>query len=105
MQSFHSITSLQVSMLRGLFHENIVRYLGAQREGPPGSDGAESASAQAQTLSVFLEYVPGGSIRQLVARFGRLEEPVIRAYTRQLLLGLEYLHRSGIAHRCAGESR
>lgn len=32
-------------------------------------------------------------------RFGRLDESVIRVYTRQLLLGLEYLHGNGIAHR------
>lgn len=29
----------------------------------------------------------GGSIASLVARFGPLEESVIRIYTRQLLLG------------------
>jgi serine/threonine protein kinase len=75
----------EVSVLRNLHHENIVQYLGTQRTG--------------STLSIFLEYAPGGSIRQIINRFGSLDEQVIRRYTRQLLLGLEYLHRNGFAHR------
>lgn len=75
----------EISMLRGLHHHNIVRYYGTERT--------------PDTLSILLEYVPGGSIRTMLDRFGPLGEPVVRAYSRQLLLGLEYLHRAGIAHR------
>jgi len=75
----------EVLMLRTLHHENIVRYMGTERSG--------------DTLSIFLEYVPGGSVRSLLDRFGCFEEAVIRTYARQLLLGLEYLHSNGIAHR------
>eukprot|EP00500_Bicosoecida_sp_ms1_P004052 CAMPEP_0203807038 /NCGR_PEP_ID=MMETSP0115-20131106/839_1 /ASSEMBLY_ACC=CAM_ASM_000227 /TAXON_ID=33651 /ORGANISM="Bicosoecid sp, Strain ms1" /LENGTH=2508 /DNA_ID=CAMNT_0050715707 /DNA_START=176 /DNA_END=7698 /DNA_ORIENTATION=- len=75
----------EVSMMDRFDHENIVRYLGTEHT--------------EETLSIFLEYVPGGSIRSLVNRFGKLDEAVVRVYTRQLLLGLEYLHRHGIAHR------
>jgi serine/threonine protein kinase len=35
----------------------------------------------------------------MVERFGPLDEGVIRVYVRQLLLGLEFLHRNGVAHR------
>ena len=45
------------------------------------------------------EYVPGGSLKSLVAKFGKLTDVVVRNYTRQILFGLEYLHRNGIAHR------
>ena len=55
--------------------------------------------SKAQTLAIFLEYVPGGSLRSLLDRFGTLEEAVVRLYSRQILLGLEYLHANGIAHR------
>ena len=51
------------------------------------------------TLSIFLEYIPGGSIRQLIDKFGPLDETVTASYTVQLMRGLEYLHRHGIAHR------
>ncbi|RYG62411.1 hypothetical protein EON64_17895, partial [archaeon] len=77
----------EISLLRTLRHVNIVRYIGTEL----------SASA----LSIFLEYVPGGSLKALIDKFGALEEGVGRSYTRQLLLGLEYLHRNGIAHRDA----
>jgi len=46
-----------------------------------------------------MEYVPGGSIASLLARFGPLKEAVIRQYTRAALSGLAYLHAAGIAHR------
>ena len=64
---------------------NIVRYMGTEINN--------------STLSIFLEYVPGGSLKALIDKFGALEESVSQTYTRQLLLGLEYLHNNGIAHR------
>lgn len=75
----------EINMLRSLRHPNIVRYIGTE--------------VTPSTLSIFLEYVPGGSLKSLIDKFGKLEESVARSYTRQLLLGLEYLHRNGIAHR------
>ena len=75
----------EINVLRGLKHPNIVRYIGTE--------------TTPTTLSIFLEYVPGGSLKSLIDKFGKLEESVVRSYTRQLLLGLEYLHRNGIAHR------
>lgn len=50
-------------------------------------------------LNIFLEYVPGGSIHSLLKKFGGLPEDIIRTYTRQILLGLEYLHAHNIVHR------
>lgn len=76
----------EIAMLKGLHHMNIVRYYGTEQS--------------AGTLSILLEYVPGGSIRTMLDRFGPLGEPIVRAYTRQLLLGLEYLHRAGIGALC-----
>ena len=67
-------------------HPNIVKYLGMERP-------------SANMLCIFLEYVPGGSIRSLIDKFGALTATLVRVYTKQLLLGLEYLHRHGIAHR------
>lgn len=43
-----------------------------------------------------MEYVPGGSISALLRKFGRFDEPLVQVYARQMVLGLEYLHR----HRC-----
>jgi serine/threonine protein kinase/WD40 repeat protein len=75
----------EINLLRNLRHPNIVRYIGTE--------------VNPTALSIFLEYVPGGSLKALIDKFGMLEESVAKSYTRQLLLGLEYLHRNGIAHR------
>nr|GLL43718.1 mitogen-activated protein kinase kinase kinase NPK1-like [Ipomoea trifida] len=75
----------EVNLLKNLTHPNIVRYLGTARE-----EGS---------LNILLEFVPGGSISSLLGKFGSFPEPVIRMYTKQLLIGLEYLHKNGIMHR------
>ena len=75
----------EINTLRSLLHPNIVRYIGTE--------------VTSTSLSIFLEYIPGGSLKALIDKFGALEESVAQSYTRQLLLGLEYLHRNGIAHR------
>lgn len=45
------------------------------------------------------EYVPGGSLSSQLSRFGPLPEPLVALYTRQLLLGLAYLHAQRTVHR------
>ncbi|GKV08987.1 hypothetical protein SLEP1_g20553 [Rubroshorea leprosula] len=75
----------EVKLLQKLSHPKIVRYLGTVRED--------------ETLNILLEFVPGGSISSLLGNFGPFPESVIRTYTKQLLVGLEYLHNNGIIHR------
>ena len=58
-----------------------------------------AARSRAQALHIFLEFVPGGSIASLLSKFGPFAERVISVYTRQILEGLEYLHRNQIMHR------
>ena len=43
--------------------------------------------------------VPDGSLSSFLSRWGKLKEELVRKYTRQLLLGLEYLHSQNIMHR------
>ena len=48
---------------------------------------------------LFFEYMGGGSLSDLVQKFGgALNEKVTRLYTREILLGLKYLHKQGIVH-------
>lgn len=54
----------EITLLKSLSHPNIVRYLGTQRT--------------SDHLHIFLEYVPGGSIASLLAKFGAFHEGVIR---------------------------
>lgn len=50
-------------------------------------------------LNIFLEYVPGGSVTSLLRNYGAFEEPLVRNWVRQILLGLNYLHERDIIHR------
>lgn len=75
----------EISLMQDLHHPNIVRYFGSEAK-----DGF---------LNIFLEYQPGGSIASLLTKFQHLSEKIIRSFTKQTLLGLDYLHSHGIAHR------
>ncbi|KAI8540654.1 hypothetical protein RHMOL_Rhmol08G0003300 [Rhododendron molle] len=75
----------EITLLSQLSHPNIVQYYGSEL-------GEE-------TLSVYLEYVSGGSIHKLLQEYGPFKEPVIQNYTRQILSGLAYLHGRNTVHR------
>ncbi|CAG8489663.1 3656_t:CDS:10 [Paraglomus occultum] len=75
----------EIELLKVLDHEHIVQYLGYDECG--------------DTVNIFLEYVNGGSIGTCLRIHGRFVEPVVKSFTRQILLGLEYLHGKGILHR------
>ena len=80
----------EVELMRGLSHPNIVQYLGT-------SVGTESNFND--TLNIFMEFVPGGSIQSLLKKFGVFEDTICRVYTKQILEGLQYLHSNNIVHR------
>ncbi|XP_032771036.1 mitogen-activated protein kinase kinase kinase 19 [Rattus rattus] len=75
----------EVDLLKALKHVNIVAYLGTCLE--------------ENTLSIFMEFVPGGSISSIINRFGPLPETVFCKYTRQILQGVAYLHENCVVHR------
>lgn len=78
-------TSKEIEVMKGIHHDNIVQYLGTL--------------VKDNILNIFMEYVPGGSLSSLVSFYGALKEQTIRRYTKQILHGLVYLHKSGIVHR------
>ncbi|EGV64468.1 Pkinase-domain-containing protein [Yamadazyma tenuis ATCC 10573] len=75
----------EMLLLKNLNHKNIVRYLGS--------------SISEEHLNIFLEYVPGGSVQSMLMSYGPFEEPLIRNFIRQVLIGLTYLHGEDIIHR------
>ncbi|KAL2629699.1 hypothetical protein R1flu_014385 [Riccia fluitans] len=49
--------------------------------------------------NVFVEYMSGGSLADLMKKFGgHFDEPLIRKYTRSILQGIHYLHQRHIVH-------
>eukprot|EP00002_Diphylleia_rotans_P025598 TRINITY_DN5066_c0_g1_i1.p1 TRINITY_DN5066_c0_g1~~TRINITY_DN5066_c0_g1_i1.p1 ORF type:complete len:658 (-),score=147.29 TRINITY_DN5066_c0_g1_i1:94-2067(-) len=75
----------EVNLMKSLQHPNIVRYLGSQEDD--------------ENLNIFLEYVPGGSIKSLLSKFGSFNEKLVRIYTNEILQGLNYLHSVNVVHR------
>jgi mitogen-activated protein kinase kinase kinase len=75
----------EIDTMQHLDHVNIVQYLGCERK--------------ETSISIFLEYISGGSIGSCLRRHGKFEESVVSSLTRQTLSGLAYLHREGILHR------
>jgi mitogen-activated protein kinase kinase kinase len=80
----------EINLLRSMSCPHIVNYYGVQLDRT--NDGQK-------TLDIFLEFVPGGSIASLLTNFGKFGESIARVYTKQILLGLRYLHRHEIVHR------
>lgn len=69
-----------------------------QLDHPNISSFARSYNSQ-HTLFVFEQLSAGGDLFSLVYRAIRLAEVEIRWTLRQILVGLEYLHAKGVAHR------
>uniref|UniRef100_A0A8C6P2N6 Mitogen-activated protein kinase kinase kinase 19 n=1 Tax=Nothobranchius furzeri TaxID=105023 RepID=A0A8C6P2N6_NOTFU len=75
----------EVELLKALQHINIVGFLGT--------------SLYQHVVSIFMEYIPGGSIGSILHRFGPLPERVLALYTQQILEGVAYLHLNRVIHR------
>lgn len=75
----------EMNLLKDLHHDNIVKYFGSSQEGG--------------NLNIFLEYVPGGSVSSMLNSYGPFEESLITNFTRQILIGVVYLHKKNIIHR------
>ncbi|KAI6108406.1 kinase-like domain-containing protein [Pisolithus croceorrhizus] len=83
--NFVQALKMESETLKDLDHPHIVAYLGFE-ETP-------------NFLSIFLEYVPGGSIGSCLRDHGKFDEYVTRSFTAQILDGLAYLHSKNIIHR------
>ncbi|GAB2291210.1 hypothetical protein Dimus_025469 [Dionaea muscipula] len=74
----------EIDLLSQFEHENIVRYLGTDKDD--------------SKLYIFLELVTQGSLVSLYQTY-HLRDSQVSAYTRQILLGLKYLHDRSVVHR------
>nr|XP_023655621.1 mitogen-activated protein kinase kinase kinase 3-like [Paramormyrops kingsleyae]XP_023655623.1 mitogen-activated protein kinase kinase kinase 3-like [Paramormyrops kingsleyae] len=82
-----STLECEIQLLKSLHHERIVQYYGCLQ------DHGE------KTLTIFMEYMPGGSVKDQLKAYGALTENVTRKYTKQILDGMSYLHSNMIVHR------
>ncbi|KAK7881820.1 hypothetical protein WMY93_030229 [Mugilogobius chulae] len=77
----------EIQLLKNLRHDRIVQYYGCLRD------------LEQRKLTIFVEYMPGGSVKDQLKAYGALTEKVTRRYTRQILQGVSYLHSNMIVHR------
>ena len=56
--------------MRGLKHENLVRFYGVQRKDP--------------YIYIFMELMSDGSVAKLLATYGAFTESVMKVYIRQV---------------------
>ncbi|EKX39715.1 hypothetical protein GUITHDRAFT_61044, partial [Guillardia theta CCMP2712] len=78
--------NMEKTLLEKLKHPNIVRYI--------------ASKVVSKSLAViWMEYVPGGSVANILQAFGAMSEDILRHYTRQILQGLHYLHSNAVIHR------
>lgn len=84
-----SVLLLEINTLKRLRHPRIVRYHGCIRQ-----NGEEDPA-----LLIFLEFMPSGSIKGVLTKFGAYGVGLVRKYTRQILEGLDFLHSEKIVHR------
>jgi len=76
----------EIALLRSFEHPHIVKYLDSERE-------------QQGFVHIYLEYMPGGSLSTMLKQYGSFPENLISKFTKQILLGLHYLHVHGVVHR------
>ena len=84
------VLKAEITVMKKLAHENIVRYL--------GTDLREEENGRLQ-MYILMEYVSGGSLRQIYQNSGPFGMNIIQEYSRQILIGLSYLHEKKIIHR------
>ncbi|KAL9592531.1 MAG: hypothetical protein Q9179_006627, partial [Wetmoreana sp. 5 TL-2023] len=85
MKEMVSALDQEIDTMQHLEHPNIVQYLGCERK--------------EYSISIFLEYISGGSVGSCLRKHGKFEQSLVSSLTRQTLAGLAYLHREGVLHR------
>lgn len=85
MQQQLAMARSEIELMRLLRHPNVVRIKG------DFVDGSE--------YCIIMELVAGRSLADMVATIGRFHENVVRKFTRQLLLALQFAHAHRVIHR------
>lgn len=77
----------EINLMKRLHHPNIVEYFGCKNDN------------EKNILYIFMELVTGGTVNHFVKRLKTVPLDTVRSWTKQTLLGVQYLHKEGIIHR------
>ena len=85
--------------LRHQIDKELTTFIRTQRDHPDGIVNLVGGYYREGHIVIVLEYMNMGSLRDCVERHGPLPEDAIRVVAKQLLVGLDYLHKKGVLHR------
>ena len=77
----------EIESLKALRHNNIVKYY------------QTDIDLDTKQINIVLEYVTGGSLLDLLRKYGSFSEGVVKNFTTQILVALSYMHSRNVAHR------
>ena len=83
----------EVGLLRDMRHPNIVHTFGGL------TDGGEESGRPGKQRFYAMEYLPGGTLQDLLDRGGRLPPEEVVGYARQICAALAFAHDRGVVHR------
>eukprot|EP00759_Apiculatamorpha_spiralis_P030295 PhF_6_TR32114/c0_g2_i1/m.47509 len=75
----------ETHLMSSLSHDSLVKFY--------------SVAIKRRHLMIMSEYVAGGTLDDVLKRFGAISEKPIRHYLRSILQGLAYLHSKNVTHR------
>ena len=76
---------MEFTLVQGLSHPNVVDIKGFEVQG--------------KKARLYLEWLANGSLSDVQQKFGQIPEQRLKNYTKQMLLGLQFLHSKNILHR------
>eukprot|EP01059_Diplonema_ambulator_P003269 TRINITY_DN12952_c0_g3_i1.p1 TRINITY_DN12952_c0_g3~~TRINITY_DN12952_c0_g3_i1.p1 ORF type:complete len:474 (+),score=52.64 TRINITY_DN12952_c0_g3_i1:40-1461(+) len=75
----------EVKTSKDLTHPNVIETVGAYKE--------------ANAVNIVMKFYPGGTLSALIESLGRLTDDVARVFAKDIIRGVEYLHRNNVIHR------
>lgn len=81
------MVNAEIAALERVEHPNVVRCIG------------HDVDAGGAKVRIFMEWVPGGDVKSVLAEMGALPEHITHRYMRQLLDGLAAVHGADLVHR------
>lgn len=94
-EQFQQLLNTEVAAMALLQHEHIIQ----QFDYGTADYQKNSGRVRKDVNYIVLEIAQGGCLFDYVANTGRFSEKCARYYFKQLLAGVGYCHRKGIAHR------
>jgi len=87
----------EIKSLTKIRHENVMKLYAYNLSAKyPLDDGSGETI---KTILLVLEYCPGGELFDILYYADKLPESIARTYFRQMMYGLQAVHKAGITHR------